>query len=141
MTAHVADIVLSSAKAACAHVAKPIMSRTIRIFLTERLPHAQFHLDMARQRAEQRLREGRAKPVDVLAANLFLSAEFDPSVSAPYAVFEGLQLGDVRDLTGDIRGMQARACPCVRLCSTLCERASWCCVRMAAEQPVLGNAR
>ncbi len=63
---------------------------------------------MARQRAEQRLREGRAKPVDVLAANLFLSAEFDPSVTAPYAVFDGLQLNDVRDLADDIRGMQAR---------------------------------
>jgi len=64
---------------------------------------------MARQRAEQRLREGRAKPVDVLAANLFLSAEFDPSVTAPYAVFDGLQLNDVRDLADDIRGMQVRA--------------------------------
>ena len=132
---------LSSAKAACAHVAKPITSRTVRVSLTERLPHAQFHLDMARQRAEQRLREGRAKPIDVLAANLFLSAEFDPSVSAPYAVFEGLQLGDVRDLADDIRGMQARACPCARLCSSPCGGASWRCVRRAAEPPVLGSAR
>lgn len=66
---------------------------------------------MARQRAEQRLREGRAKPVDVLAANLFLSAEFDPSVTAPYAVFDGLQLNDVRDLADDIRGMQVQARP------------------------------
>lgn len=101
--------------------------------LADRAPHAQFHLDMARQRAEQRLREGRAKPIDVLAANLFLSAEFDPSVSAPYAVFEGLQLGDVRDLTDDIRGMQARAHPCTRLRSALCVCASSCCVRVAAE--------
>lgn len=72
---------------------------------------------MARQRAEQRLREGRAKPIDVLAANLFLSTEFDPSVAAPYAVFEGLQLNDVRDLTDDICGMQARSPASYLMCS------------------------
>ena len=88
-------------------VANLVLSCAVNFF--DRAPHAQFHLDMARQRAEQRLREGRAKPIDVLAANLFLSTDFDPSVAAPYAVFEGLQLGDVRDLADDIRGMQARA--------------------------------
>ncbi len=103
------------------------------------MSRVQFHLDMARQRAEQRLREGRAKPIDVLAANLFLSAEFDPSVSAPYAVFEGLQLGDVRDLADDVRGMQARrAHPCMRLHSVLCKCAGLCCVRMAALRLLLG---
>lgn len=110
------------------------------MYLADGAPHAQFHLDMARQRAEQRLREGRAKPIDVLAANLFLSAEFDPSVAAPYAVFEGLQLGDVRDLADDIRGMQARARPCMRPRSTQCACASLCCVRVAAQQLVLGSA-
>ena len=67
---------------------------------------AQFHLENAKKRAQQRLREGRAKPVDVLAANLFLMEEFDADLAAPYSVFVGLSLPEVEELRDDIKGFQ-----------------------------------
>ena len=71
---------------------------------------AQFHLENAKKRAQQRLREGRAKPVDVLAANLFLMEEFDADLAAPYSVFVGLSLPEVEELRDDIKGFQVREC-------------------------------
>ncbi len=70
---------------------------------------AQFHLENAKKRAQQRLREGRAKPIDVLAANLHLMEEFDVNVTTPYSVFAGISLSECRELADDIKGYQARA--------------------------------
>ena len=69
----------------------------------------QFHLETAKRRAQQRMREGRAKPIDALAVNLFLMEEFDVNTTAPYSVFIGLSLEDVEELLDDIKGYQVRA--------------------------------
>ena len=70
------------------------------------LPFLQFHLETAKKRAQQRMREGRAKPIDALAINLFLMEEFDVNMTAPYSVFIGLTLDDVEELCDDIKGYQ-----------------------------------
>ncbi|EIE19628.1 hypothetical protein COCSUDRAFT_67727 [Coccomyxa subellipsoidea C-169] len=67
----------------------------------------EFHLETAKKRAQQRMREGRAKPIDALAINLFLMEEFDVNMTAPYSVFIGLTLDDVEELCDDIKGYQA----------------------------------
>lgn len=68
----------------------------------------QFHLETAKKRAQQRMREGRAKPIDALAINLFLMEEFDVNMTAPYSVFIGLALDEVEELCDDIKGYQVR---------------------------------
>jgi Conserved mid region of cactin len=74
---------------------------------------AQFHLDQARMRTQQRLQEGRAKPIDIVAKNLFVGGEIDVDVDEPYTVFNGLTLHEVQELVEDIQTYQA----CRRLCS------------------------
>jgi hypothetical protein len=69
---------------------------------------SQFHLETAKKRAQQRMREGRAKPIDALAINLFLMEEFDVNMTAPYSVFIGLALDEVEELCDDIKGYQVR---------------------------------
>ncbi len=44
----------------------------------------EFHFEQSKVRSEIRLREGRAKPIDVLSKNLNLSEDFDTEVSEPY---------------------------------------------------------
>jgi hypothetical protein len=39
-------------------------------------------------RSEIRLREGRAKPIDVLSKNLNLSDDFDVEVNEPYKIYK-----------------------------------------------------
>ncbi|KAI9021945.1 mid region of cactin-domain-containing protein [Hyaloraphidium curvatum] len=75
----------------------------------------EFHLEQAKRRAQIRIKEGRAKPIDVLAMNLSLATdgaiadEFDAmglemEMDEPYAIFQqGLQLEDVEELDRDIR--------------------------------------
>ena len=75
----------------------------------------QFHLENAKKRAQQRLREGRARAIDVLAANLHLMEEFDANVTTPYSVFNGLSLAETRELGDDIKGYQVL--PHLALCS------------------------
>lgn len=67
---------------------------------------AQFHLENAKARAQQRMREGRAKPIDQLVVNLFLMEEFDAAMATPYSIFMGLSLQEVEELCDDIKGMQ-----------------------------------
>jgi len=57
------------------------------------------------------MREGRAKPIDALAVNLFLMEEFDVNMTAPYSVFIGLSLHEVEDLRDDIKGYQVCLLP------------------------------
>lgn len=75
----------------------------------------EFHLEQAKRRAQIRIKEGRAKPIDVLAMNLSLATdgaiadEFDAmglemEMDEPYTIFQqGLQLEDVEELEKDIR--------------------------------------
>lgn len=62
-----------------------------------------FHREQAKLRSEIRLRENRAKPIDILAKNLELSDEFDVEMNEPYKIFRGLSLLDLEDLMKDIQ--------------------------------------
>jgi hypothetical protein len=49
----------------------------------------QFHLEQSKVRAKIRIREGRAKPIDVLAKNLH-EDDMDVELTEPYKLFRGL---------------------------------------------------
>ena len=72
----------------------------------------EFHLEQAKARAQQRIRDGRPQPIDGLIANLHLAEEFDINAEEPYKVFEGLSLPDVRELHAAVCAMQVRCCAC-----------------------------
>lgn len=74
----------------------------------------QFHLEQAKMRTLQRLQEGRAKPIDVLAKNLHLAEGYEVDSEAPYQLFGGLTLHEIRELVTDIKEYQASACRCCR---------------------------
>jgi len=72
-----------------------------------------FHLEQAKTRAKIRFREGRIKPIDVLALNI--SSRTDPTIAEkfeqidinmeldePYKLFENLTLRELEELQGDI---------------------------------------
>ncbi|CAI7909025.1 unnamed protein product, partial [Closterium sp. NIES-53] len=63
----------------------------------------EFHFEQSRVRSEIRLREGRAKPIDVLARNLTLSGDFDIEVNEPYKIFKGLTVKEMEELKEDIK--------------------------------------
>lgn len=48
----------------------------------------QFHFDQSKVRSEIRLREGRARPIDILTKTLNSSEEFDFDLNEPYIVFK-----------------------------------------------------
>ncbi|KAG1148834.1 hypothetical protein G6F37_003034 [Rhizopus arrhizus] len=71
----------------------------------------EFHLEQAKKRAEIRIKEGRAKPIDLLAMNLRLAYEPDKveedvdlevDLDEPYTIFENLSLDDTDELYKDI---------------------------------------
>lgn len=68
----------------------------------------EFHLEQAKRRAEIRIKEGRAKPIDILAMNLRLANEPDKveddvdleiDLDEPYTIF------DVRHMNGNVVNM------------------------------------
>ncbi|CAG8448022.1 11828_t:CDS:10 [Ambispora gerdemannii] len=70
----------------------------------------EFHLEQANRRAEIRIKENRAKPIDILAINLRLADEGDDvddsleiDVDEPYTIFENLNLQEVEELHQDIQ--------------------------------------
>eukprot|EP00252_Welwitschia_mirabilis_P015341 TRINITY_DN3371_c0_g1_i1.p1 TRINITY_DN3371_c0_g1~~TRINITY_DN3371_c0_g1_i1.p1 ORF type:complete len:672 (-),score=177.94 TRINITY_DN3371_c0_g1_i1:244-2259(-) len=63
----------------------------------------EFHFDQSKVRAEIRLREGRAKPIDILSKNLNLSSDFDVEISEPYTIFKGLTVKEMEELQDDIK--------------------------------------
>ncbi|KAJ1966908.1 hypothetical protein IWQ62_002172 [Dispira parvispora] len=72
----------------------------------------EFHLTQAKKRAEIRIKEQRAKPVDVLAMNLRLAREDVPTeeevdievdVNEPFTICDGLPLADAKELSEDIK--------------------------------------
>lgn len=50
--------------------------------------HMQFHFDQSKVRSEIRLREGRARPIDVLTKQLNGSDDMDIELDEPYMVFK-----------------------------------------------------
>lgn len=60
-----------------------------------------FHLEQSRVRAKIRIREGRAKPIDVLAKNLH-EDDMDVEITEPYKLFRGLQIPALEELQKDI---------------------------------------
>nr|KAJ3420997.1 hypothetical protein HK105_004747 [Polyrhizophydium stewartii] len=73
-----------------------------------------FHLEQAKIRAQIRVKEGRAKPIDVLAINLSLgtdsqlASEFDAlglemDINEPYLIFKNLSLKETEELHRDIQ--------------------------------------
>jgi hypothetical protein len=48
----------------------------------------QFHFDQSKFRSEIRLREGRAKPIDILTKHLDASDDLDIEINEPYTVFK-----------------------------------------------------
>ncbi|KAL9551924.1 hypothetical protein MBANPS3_004032 [Mucor bainieri] len=72
----------------------------------------EFHLEQAKQRAAIRIRDGRAKPIDILAMNLRLANEPDKveedvdleiDLDEPYTIFDNLSLADTDELHKDIQ--------------------------------------
>ncbi|KAJ3114867.1 hypothetical protein HDU96_001528 [Phlyctochytrium bullatum] len=73
-----------------------------------------FHLHQAKVRAQIRIKEGRAKPIDVLAMNISIATdtdiakEFDAmglemDTEEPYLIFQNLSLAEVEELHKDIQ--------------------------------------
>ncbi|CAG8539161.1 5052_t:CDS:10, partial [Racocetra fulgida] len=70
----------------------------------------EFHLEQAKRRAEIRIKENRAKPVDILAINLRLADEsevvddaLEIDMDEPYTIFDNLTLPEVEELHQDIQ--------------------------------------
>mmetsp|Transcript_16090 Transcript_16090/g.41105 ORF Transcript_16090/g.41105 Transcript_16090/m.41105 type:complete len:678 (+) Transcript_16090:112-2145(+) len=62
----------------------------------------EFHLEQAKVRSDIRLREGRAKPVDLLAKNLHMDPTHYIHLPVPYEIFENISLEELKDLEADI---------------------------------------
>ncbi|XP_061352406.1 splicing factor Cactin-like [Gastrolobium bilobum] len=63
----------------------------------------EFHFDQSKVRSEIRLREGRARPIDVLTKHLDGSDDLDIEINEPYMVFKGLTVKEMNDLRDDIK--------------------------------------
>ncbi|RIB19526.1 mid region of cactin-domain-containing protein [Gigaspora rosea] len=70
----------------------------------------EFHLEQAKRRAEIRIKESRAKPIDILAINLRLADEsevvddaLEIDMDEPYTIFDNLTLPEVEELHHDIQ--------------------------------------
>ncbi|KAG0242279.1 hypothetical protein BGW41_004493 [Actinomortierella wolfii] len=79
----------------------------------------EFHLEQAKRRAEIRIKNNRAKPIDILAINVKMIGEdkspeeldeededdlgFEIEVDEPYTIFENLSLEEVEELHQDIK--------------------------------------
>ncbi|KAH8291582.1 hypothetical protein KR018_001257 [Drosophila ironensis] len=68
----------------------------------------QFHLEQARLRSEIRIRDGRAKPIDLLAqyvaaGNAPLEESLEMQMHEPYMLLNGLPMDELEDLLVDIK--------------------------------------
>ncbi|KAF9978980.1 hypothetical protein BGZ73_007867 [Actinomortierella ambigua] len=80
----------------------------------------EFHLEQAKRRAEIRIKNSRAKPIDILAINVKMISDdktpeemdeedeeedlgFEIEVEEPYTIFENLSLEEVEELHQDIK--------------------------------------
>merc|ERR1740130_2249641 len=62
-----------------------------------------FHLDQAKVRTGIRIKENRARPIDVLSKNLLLGENFDMEMTEPYKIFRGLPAAEIESLKADLR--------------------------------------
>ena len=62
----------------------------------------QFHLENAKARASQRIREDRAKPIDLLARDILLWELFPVGDEPPYKMFDSMPLSEVKDIREEI---------------------------------------
>eukprot|EP00794_Sanderia_malayensis_P009683 gene9683-10670_t len=63
-----------------------------------------FHLDQARKRSKIRIKDGRAKPIDLLAEYVNPDADdFELQINEPHSVLIGLSIDDVEDLLEDVK--------------------------------------
>ncbi|KAI4341321.1 hypothetical protein MLD38_026056 [Melastoma candidum] len=63
----------------------------------------EFHFDQSKVRSQIRLREGRAKPIDVLSKHLNGTDDMDIELNEPYMVFKGLTVKEMEELRDDIK--------------------------------------
>ncbi|XP_014513749.1 cactin [Vigna radiata var. radiata] len=63
----------------------------------------EFHFDQSKIRSEIRLREGRARPIDILTKHLSGSTDLDIEINEPYMVFKGLTVKEMEELRDDIK--------------------------------------
>ncbi|KAL3716461.1 hypothetical protein ACJRO7_008114 [Eucalyptus globulus] len=63
----------------------------------------EFHFDQSKVRSDIRLREGRAKAIDILSKHLNGSDDLDIELNEPYMVFKGLTVKEMEELRGDIK--------------------------------------
>ncbi|XP_027363639.1 cactin-like isoform X4 [Abrus precatorius] len=63
----------------------------------------EFHFDQSKVRSEIRLREGRARPIDILTKHLDGSDDLDIEINEPYMVFKGLTVKEMEELRDDIK--------------------------------------
>ena len=68
----------------------------------------QFHLEQAKARTQQRLREGRPKPIDVIVRNLYFPDDVDADGADPYEIAKSLTLPELRGLADDVQDYQVR---------------------------------
>lgn len=61
----------------------------------------QFHLKQAKERADIRLKDGRPKPIDILAKNLEVDLNYDFQMQ-PFQMLQGLSEAQLQDLASDI---------------------------------------
>eukprot|EP00795_Rhopilema_esculentum_P006206 gene6206-11611_t len=65
---------------------------------------SEFHLQQARKRSKIRIKDGRAKPIDLLAEYVNPEEEdFELQMNEPYSVLVGLSIEDLEDLLEDIK--------------------------------------
>jgi hypothetical protein len=62
-----------------------------------------FHLDQAKVRTGIRIKENRARPIDILSKNLLLDDSFDMEMTEPYKIFRGLPSAEIEDLKEELR--------------------------------------
>ncbi|BAT96015.1 hypothetical protein VIGAN_08288100 [Vigna angularis var. angularis] len=63
----------------------------------------EFHFDQSKVRSEIRLREGRARPIDILTKHLNGSTDLDIEINEPYMVFKGLTVKEMDEFRDDIK--------------------------------------
>lgn len=63
----------------------------------------EFHFQQSKVRSEIRLKDGRAKPIDILSKNLNLSDDFDVEINEPYKIYKGLTVKEMEELRHDIK--------------------------------------
>lgn len=61
-----------------------------------------FHLEQSLLRSEIRIKQGRAKPIDLLYMNLKLHPDFEFNMNEPYKICEDLSLQQLQELRKDI---------------------------------------